>query len=353
MSRNLYLGAEIQSLAAITDPESFFLGLQAALMQVALNNFPDRAVSLGAEIADYNPKLVGLQEVYDFTIDGYNGPPPFRNYLDDLLAVLGASYYVAAVVENLAINVPVPGVGTVGVLDRDVILARHDVVATPVDLTEYCSKPLSEDGCNYLVVAGVNTPIGPIAFERGYVCVDAMIGKLPVRFCNTHLEVREPDPTNPLSPFIQRLQAFELVNTLNSFPEDKLIIVVGDINSSPEDLPIIGLESPYMQLAEDNSDVWELKRNSQHNNPEGLTCCQAENLLNPESELYERIDVIFSSKFPRKVKAYVVGDEPADKTSTGLWPSDHAGVVARMKFRSHFHKPWWHYHNWFFKSFDH
>jgi hypothetical protein len=33
-----------------------------------------------------------------------------------------------------------------------------------------------------------------------------------------------------------------------------------------------------------------------------------------------------------KVKSDVVGDEVKDMTPNGLWPSDHAGVVAKIRF---------------------
>jgi hypothetical protein len=33
-----------------------------------------------------------------------------------------------------------------------------------------------------------------------------------------------------------------------------------------------------------------------------------------------------------KVKATVIGDELQDRTESGLWPSDHAGVVAKIQF---------------------
>jgi hypothetical protein len=57
-------------------------------------------------------------------------------------------------------------------------------------------------------------------------------------------------------------------------------------------------------------------------------------LLNPESMLYERVDVIFVSESPiNMIKANAVGNDEANKTiPSGLWPSDHAGVVARGEF---------------------
>jgi endonuclease/exonuclease/phosphatase family metal-dependent hydrolase len=242
-------------------------------------------------------------------------------------------YKLAAEVKNLDITVSMPGVGLVGVTDYDVILARDDVDTHIVDL-EGCRKSI--DGCNYYVVASANTPVGPIDFERGFVAVDAFIGTFPVRFFNTHLELRDVDPTNPFSPFIQASQALELIKFLKLIPnpQNAPIIVVGDINSSPEH-PVIGMGQiqiipPYKQLEDAGyMDLWTLR----NGNPPGFTCCQEENLLNPESVLSERVDLIFSSEAPiNKVKVNTVGNDEADKTPSGLWPSDHAGVVAQMEF---------------------
>jgi hypothetical protein len=62
-----------------------------------------------------------------------------------------------------------------------------------------------------------------------------------------------------------------------------------------------------------------------------LTCCQAENLLNLDSILSERIDVIFMHGAPGgTVKVNVTGNDESDRTPSGLWPSDHAGVVTRL-----------------------
>jgi hypothetical protein len=338
MTRNLYLGADLAPVQAATTPEEFYAAAQAALAQIAANNFPERAWALAAEIAEKKPHLVGLQEVFNFTFNGSNGPPPFRDHLADLMDALsaqGADYRIAAVVKDMDIQIPLDG-NLIGVLDRDVILARNDVTTSvvPVALSG-CTQ--SMDGCNYTVVASAPNPLdGTIAIERGFVAVDAMVGDNPVRFVNTHLEERYPDPTNPLSRWIQAAQAAELVYVLANFPNPSNIpvIVTGDINSSPEDqiltLGQLDIVPPYMQLADGGyTDAWTLRPGK----PPGLTCCQAEDLLNLGSILYERIDVAFTSVLPLgKVKANLVGNDEADKTPSGLWPSDHAGLVTRLEF---------------------
>ncbi len=339
MTRNLYLGADLAPVIDAETPEEFLSAASAALAQVAASNFPERAWALAAEIVEKRPHLIGLQEVYDFTLNGSNGPVPFRDHLEDLMDALtaqGADYRVAAVVKEMDIQVPLAG-GLVGVIDRDVILARGDVTTSipPVALSG-CRTSL--DGCNYQVVATVASPVGEIAAERGFVAVDALADNVSVRFVNTHMEERQLNPLNPnpLMPAIQAAQAYELISILAFAPNPQgaPVIVVGDINSSPKDeITIVGpyrIVPPYMQLAGAGyTDAWTLRPGK----PAGLTCCQAADLLNQDSMLYERIDLTFTNGIPIVlVKVNVVGNEEADKTPSGLWPSDHAGVVTRMEF---------------------
>jgi endonuclease/exonuclease/phosphatase family metal-dependent hydrolase len=165
-----------------------------------------------------------------------------------------------------------------------------------------------------------------------------MAGNGPVRFVNTHLEqsARDLDPTNPLASIFQSMQAVELISILAGFPNplNVPIIVVGDINSSPQDQTVtVGpyvIVPPYLQFAGAGyTDAWTLRPGD----PIGFTCCQDENLLNLYSNLYERVDVTFTSELPvGMVKVNTVGNDEADKTPSGLWPSDHAGVVTRLEF---------------------
>jgi hypothetical protein len=342
MTRNLYLGADLAPVLASQTPEEFLSAAQAALAQVAANNFPERAKALAAEIVDKKPQIVSLQEVYSFTLNGQNGPLPFRDYLADLMAALaeqGADYKVAAVVKDLDVHIPLGG-NLIGVIDRDVILAQGDVATGVVPIANVCSKP-SMDGCNYQVVATATTPLGNIAIERGFVAVDALLGSTLVRFVDTHLEEpgRELNPANPLlASIFQAAQAFEMISTLAQFPNPQgaKIVVASDINSTPLDQiidlgpPYGQIVPPYMQFAlAGYTDAWTLRPG----NPPGFTCCQAENLLNPDSILSDRRDVTFSREMPYgMVMVNLVGNEETDKTPSGLWPSDHAGVVTQMQF---------------------
>jgi exonuclease III len=125
----------------------------------------------------------------------------------------------------------------------------------------------------------------------------------------------------------------ELINAISvaasNDPPPGPVIVVGDINSSPEDPDDIpDFQPPYMQFESAGYvDAWTLRPGK----PKGFTCCFDEDLSIP-ADLYERIDVIFSYETPSRVKANVLGNDEADQTASGLWPSDHAGVAARIKF---------------------
>ena len=116
---------------------------------------------------------MGLQEVLQFQCVDLVQPPPaglgcsdpsiaaaFSDHLLLTLDALDGTYVEAATVVNL--NIPVlpfnvNGIDALlGVVDRDVILARSDIDATPVDYTAFqglgiCLKP-SADGCNYSLV---------------------------------------------------------------------------------------------------------------------------------------------------------------------------------------------------------
>jgi hypothetical protein len=358
MTQNQFLGADLDPVAQAPDFPTFIFEATAALTDIALNNFPERADALARLIAVRQPDLVGLQEVFNYQVNFANGLPPFRDHLADTMAALaaqGENYVVVASVRNLNLTLP-PALGIDGdgdlvpdfitIIDRDVILARADIVPppTPVPYSAFCARPSGDGGpgCNYQFIAVADTPVGPINIERGWVGVDATIDGESVRFVNTHLEVQVPDPTNPLSPVVQAAQSGELIQTLAaSTPPGVSLIVVGDINSSEDD-PIIpgplplpppfnaGIIPPYTQFVGSGyTDVWTLRDEPK----DGFTCCEAEDLRNEESEHGERIDIIFSLTPPLSANTRVLGAKKQDKSDLqGLWPSDHASVVGRISF---------------------
>lgn len=362
ITQNQYLGADLTPIISADNPVDYNQAVLDALASVAANNIPERAESLAYSIFDRKAHLVGLQEVFKFdcvesgTIPGacLLFSAAMNDHLQltmDALEDLGADYDVAAVVNDLTIPAPdfgLPGLPVfldmndspdvfIQVLDRDVILARHDVQTSVVPFQ--CAKP-SADGCNFNFIATAETLAGEIDIERGFVGVDAVVGDHTYRFVNTHLEVQFPSP-DPLSAIFQAIQASELIGTLSLTPLPASVtdlLVVGDINSSPDDasspLPFL---LPYVQFSSGLSfegnpislpytDIWYLRPGK----PPGNTCCEAANLSNRKSMLDERLDVIFSLNVPFGVKANVLNNNQEDKTASGLWPSDHASVVGRL-----------------------
>lgn len=368
LTQNQYLGADLAPLLAAGDPGTFNAALVHVLQQVAANRFVERVQRQAKEIAQRAPDVVALQEVWQFAcVDpfepglgvGCSDPSISAAFVDHLeytlaaLQTLGAHYHVAAQVKNFDVAPLVPE-GFPGLpfvindapafltaFDRDVILVRDGIEAAPVDFQRFEPPTcvlVSEDGCNYQWAASGDSPLGPVAILRGFVGIDATINGRDYRIVNTHLEQREPDPGNPLSRYFQTAQATELVGTLLlTTPPERRLVVLGDMNSSPEDQPVATpgdpIVPPYMQFAEAGyTDMWTLRPGA----VPGLTCCQAENLSNHRSALYERVDLIWSLQAPAKVKqARVVGAKVSDKTppaGKGIWPSDHAGVAADLKF---------------------
>ena len=329
MTRNLYIGGDLSPLVTASSPVQFLSAMHTMLAQMTATNFPERAEALASEIVERKPHLVSLQEVYRVTLNGTTGEQPYRDLLDDLLTALatqGAEYRVVAQIQNLNATIPVPGIGIIQATDRDVIIARSDVATSIVNVPG-CRA--SRDGCNFQVFVALASPLGPINIERGFVVVDAQTPTGAIRFVNTHLEI----PELPLA--VQAAQAAELVATLDALPNpsDLPVIIAGDINSAPTDVPSIvngqTIVPPYLQFgAAGYADAWTLRPGRSA----GLTCCQAPNLLNGESQLFKRVDVILTNLIPHRVQAHVVGRDGDDRAPSGLWPSDHAGVVARFFF---------------------
>jgi hypothetical protein len=366
MTQNQYFGADFGPLVTAQDAVEFNNVVVESLQTIAANLPAERMKALADMIRKEQPELVGLQEVFRLTCTDLAAPPvpgtgcshpslagAFTDHLQATLDALDGAYVVAATVVNLdvpALPFVVEGVpALVGATDRDVILARADVAAAPVDYTAFsglgiCLAP-SGDGCHYTVIAQVATPYGPLTWARGFVAVDVEISGKAFRIVNTHLDPRNAAPGNPLSRFLQTAQAAELLQVLQyTTPADRALIVVGDFNSAdfdetiPGPLPLpapfdAGLVPPYQQfMSAGFTDAWTLRPGG----VEGLSCCQFDDLSNHQSALYERVDLVFSLEAPREVKkARVVGATISDKTppaGLGIWPSDHGSVSLTLRY---------------------
>lgn len=333
MTRNLYLGTDLSPLLAAPPPVVAFVAAETfAKMQAT--DFPARAQALADEIAATNPHLVGLQEATLYRVQtpgdaALGGVTPATTVFQDFLAILldalrarGLDYRVAVVQENTDAEVPaftgtgpdgLPTFTDVRLTDRDVILARGDVAFSDPEHAHYA--------VNQPVVIGGR----PTFFLRGWTSLVASVGGHTFRFFNTHLEVETFAAT-------QTAQTTELLGIVRAEPVP--VLLVGDFNSDAG-----GTQTPTygLLIAAGFRDAWR-----EVNPPTaGFTCCHAADLRNEEPTLDKRIDlVLIGAGFPTRhrgrlgvVHATVVGDEPADRTPSGLWPSDHAGVAAALALR--------------------
>lgn len=321
MTRNVFLGAAIEPVMAAGSPEEVPLLVATAWAQLQANDFSARAAALAKEIDESRPEAVGLQEIGLFRRFPADGSAvqelDYLSMLQAALAARGAPYVVAVVQKDTDVFVPLfagldqggaPILDGLQLVDRDAILVRADVPFT---------QPMAAR-----FTQGLPVEVGgaPIEIVRGWASVVIPTSQGSFRFFTTHLEDAVPE--------VQVAQAAELVTLLQA--ESLPMVVTGDLNSRAD-----GSTTPsYAMIAGTGLvDVWAQAR---PRDP-GYTCCRSDDLSKTDP-LYERIDVIFATpsscrgndRLRGPVSAKIVGEEPRDRTASGLWPSDHAGVVARF-----------------------
>jgi len=314
MTRNLYIGGAVEPFFAPGVTLAQIPSMAADLWRdVQATNFRERAMAIADEIESARPALVGLQEAALWRTqspgDAYlptGGTPATEvayDFLEILLAELRArdlEYQVVQVHQNIDIEVFTTLGIDVRLTDRDAILARAGVQV--------------EEASQGTYQVGLRLPLGGstdhvVDIIRGWSQARVKVQGLELVFVNTHLE--------PFSPVVRQDQAKELIGTFAG--EDRPVIMVGDFNASPD-------SATYgFFTAGGYADAFA----SVHPGVDGFTCCQAGDLLNVTSQLYERVDLaLLKGATLVPATATVVGGSPADRTASGLWPSDHAGLVA-------------------------
>ena len=329
MTWNLYLGANLFDLLDPACADAAILVCVAQLYgTVVASDIPGRMGAIAAEIEATNPDLVGLQEVsmYFTQFPGDHHIPgsetqatniafDFLQILLDSLAGRGLNYSEVATNTNVDIEFPSTTDGItftdIRLMDRDVILARNDITVSNVSENNFIAAITA-----VIEIGGVD-----IAFTRGFSHLTAMKDGVSFTFSNAHLEVGGE------AVAAQIAQGAVLKGALSNL--DAPVIAVGDFNSDPSDPGDDG--SVYRNFLGDYTDAWA---NSQGTSTAGgNTCCQDDLHATP-SQLDNRIDIIFYRGDADATSAVVVGDDEADMTPSGVWPSDHAGVVSTITVRN-------------------
>jgi endonuclease/exonuclease/phosphatase family metal-dependent hydrolase len=317
MTMNMYLGANVNPVFAVENPRDLPGVVADVWDQFLRTNVAERVKAMAALIRALRPDFIGVQEAALIRIQtpsdffSPNRRPAEHVAYDFVALLLNAlkqsrlSYRAVARSQNFDIEVPRANPnGTltdVRVTDRDVVLARGDVKVDPRSIIKR----------NY----NAAVTVGSMRLLRGFVAIDAVVGGTTYRFVTTHLEAGSQS---------ERVRVAQVRELIREFEDESLpLIVVADFNSEAP------AGSAYLPMLDAGyADVWTARVGAP---AEGLTCCQDSDLLNQDSLLHERIDLIFARNIGlQRVVARTGLDKPGQKTASGLWPSDHAAVFASL-----------------------
>lgn len=343
MTRNLYLGGDItRPLNAIrgvppAQQGAAFVGANSTLRAIVdQTNFPLRSKQLAREIAAHDPDLVGLQEVALWRHGPLNGTPATTvdyDFLQTLVADLaaqGADYEAVEVQEESDVSGPAFLSGSL----QNVRLTMRDVM---LKRTGGRVKIEASGGAQYLTRIPLTVAGQSLSFIRGYNWADVRAGSKEFRFINTHLESQLSD--------VAYAQAGELLAG-PAAAGDRPVILVCDCNSDPLNASVKpgethGHRDPYDLLtgAGGFADEWLQFAPAQEGWTSGLSEFVNDTPEQAAERFDHRIDMVFAREAdgsPMPVdEAAVTGRDPDERTAatpTGrLWPSDHAGVVVRLR----------------------
>ena len=362
MSRNVYLGADLGPAIGAGSLQEAINGAGQIVNELDSTDFTERAVPLAKEIKDSKADLVGLQEVAlwtDQTPSDGGSPPispvgdPATNVRYDFLALLqqelanvGAKYKVVGVQDEFEAELPAntdgdetdsPVLGA----DLDARLKMRDVILARKGSKVKTGKLTTGNYTNRFetTVAGL-----PVAADRGWLAVEAKVGgkkkgkgkkagaskkkgkSFKFRFINTHLEAFG-------EPTIREAQAKELI--AGPARTNKQVILVGDINSGLQERHATGSYQfqPGDPLAFQAFAAAGFKDNGvkKLNKPYPQTCCD-----DPRDHplvFDHTVDHVLTKRGLKTLKAFATGNDPAQRTPSGLYPSDHGGKVVKLQLK--------------------
>jgi endonuclease/exonuclease/phosphatase family metal-dependent hydrolase len=353
MTRNVYLGADINRpvVAATTaqaqgkTPQEILVALANATHVTRANvdqtDFTVRAPLLADEVAQTQPDLIGLQEVALWRSGPFEpgrvGVPnattvdhDFLQILLDELAARGLDYAAVQVGDRADVEAPSftgsPFDGTIADA-KDIRLTMRDVILMRAD------NALRVTGSGSAIYAhnlAVSVAGATMRFDRGYNWVDVDAGATKLRFINSHLEAFSSD--------LALAQASELLSDAPA--AGRTNVFVCDCNSDPLNNRVKPIDHVPHKAAYDlitgpggYTDQWLEWAPAE----EGWTSGLSERVNDPTAAGFDhRIDMVFA-RTPAGTglsvdRGEVTGTDLADRDpETGLWPSDHAGVVLRLR----------------------
>ncbi len=300
MTRNVYLGADLIPLA--TAPADQFRQAASGVFDSVVAGDPNARMQLIAgEIAKAKPDLVGLQEV-SLWRTGTTAPAStvaydFSGAILARLKHLHAGYRLAVLKRGFNVEGPTDRGFDVRLTLGDAILVRKGVQVSHVRAGVFKTQlTIPTNG------------VGPVVVTRGWNALDARIGKTRFHFVNTHLEAYDPN--------VREAQAKELV--AGPLKSKRTTILVGDLNSGPN-LPQPPDRLAYAALAAAGFKDYRTAK---------FSCCFNDDLKTGGWD--HNVDHIMAAPKVVLVRSSITG---AETTAAGLHPSDHGGVVSRLRLR--------------------
>ena len=321
MTYNVDVGTEYAGMLD-HDLNTFLQAASNMVLAIRASDPPGRAEAVAREIAATMPHLVSLQEVSTMstgpTKDNLVMESDYLQLLLQALADRGAQYVAVASMKTWDATVPTT-TGFARSTWSVVLLARADL--DPADFAfsgarggtftatfvphlyaldghpDLCPVPVKADGtCR-------------MPWPRGWTYVDVFYRDKVFRIIGAHLD--------SASPSLEIPQGLELLNgpANTSLP----VIVAADLNCDCSNA-----SDPTYQTCVNFGkagfiDSWAAAK------PSAVGYTKYLPLVSQRSDY-----VMAKGRF--KVQgAAIVGNQVTDKTLSGLWPSDHAGVVARLQ----------------------
>ena len=307
MTRNMDEGTDFGTLVHATTAGQFLNAAASAWEEVKASDIPQRAAGIAQEVAAEKPDLVSIEEASIWrTGPLLKGPATTLVYdalasLRSALAADGAPYRLDVVENEFDLEAPTALGYDVRVTDQDAILSRRDLHVSNVHSGHFSSELT-------LTVTGVKEVI-----QRVWTSVDVSVGKKTVRYVETHLE--------SFSNSVQKEQAAELL--AGPAHTDLPVVVACDCNTGP------GVTPTYDYLISKGhfTDSWTATNPTSN----GYTWpLHREDPYAPTARLDQRIDLVLVKGAITPVADRLVGNTGSSLTASGLWPSDHAGVLATL-----------------------
>lgn len=300
---NVYLGVDVLPLIGAANHEEQAMVARRLLGELESTDFRERARSIVSALGSTGdwPDVVGFQEVCRWTRTGADATDTLVDYESELLAAFdeaGQAYAVAASTPTFDGRVALDGGSSAGVHGSDLTLVRSPEVGVDSGAARRYRRSLS-----------LQTAVPGLAFtiDRAWSLTRLTADGGQMVVANTHLEAYDET--------VRQDQLEEVLGVLAH--ESGPAVLLGDLNAEPGELV----------LPDGWTDCWAVSCPGQ----QGATWGQDGLLRNEESTLSKRIDYVLA-RGADAISARVVGGEPADRGPSGLWPSDHAGLVVTLEW---------------------